>query len=135
MKEAKFIIISAPDYMNRFMKAVDLFQGKNLGITEEITVSYKKRVNLTLEIAGERILTLKEAFESANRIVSFVHLKQIQNGNIIILNDSILPFVDKKAREISNGHTSFVFKDFIETLTPFKCETDQNYYITKITLS
>lgn len=132
MKEAKFIIISAPDYMDRFMKAAGLFQGKNLGITEEITVSYMERVDLTLEIAGERILTLKEAYESANRIVSFVHLIQIQNGNTIILNDSILPFVDKKAREISDGHKSFVFKHFIEAVTPFKCETDKNFYITDI---
>lgn len=133
MKNASFIVISAPNVMDRFMKAAGLFDGKNLGVENKIIIEYNENTPISLDRAKAIIPVLKEGFEKAGRIVSFIHLIQIRNGDTIKLNSSIKPFVDKAAREISNGHTSFVFKDYIEAVTGFKCEIDENYYITKIT--
>lgn len=54
---------------------------------------------------------------------------QLRNNDNITLNSTVKPYVDMSAREISDGHKSFVFKRFIEAYTPFKCETDEYYYI------
>lgn len=132
MKNAEFIVISAPKNMDYFMKAADLFHHKNLGIIENVTVEYEVNTKLTLKKAEPIILLLKEALESAGRIVSLVHLKQVGNGNTIYINDSIKPYVDLKARQVSDGRKSFIMAEFIEATTPFKCETDENYFIKKL---
>lgn len=132
MKNAEFIIIHGIKNLDSFMKAADLFNGKNLGTVEHLTIIYKETEAISIERAGKVIPYLKEGFEKAGEIVSFIHLVQIRNNDDITLNSKIKPYVDMSAREISNGYKSFVLKHFIEAYTPFKCETDENYYITEI---
>jgi hypothetical protein len=132
MKTAEFIVIAGRKDIDDFMKAADLFHGKNLGEIETITISYKESETLSLERMEKLIPVLKEGFEKTGQIVSFIHLISIRNNDNITLNSIVKPYVDKSVREISNGKKSFVFKHFIEAYTPFKCETDEYYYITEI---
>ena len=132
MKNAEFIVISAPKHMDQFMKAADLFRAKNLGTIKRMTVEYNEKTSISLDRAKAIIPVIKEGLEKAGRIVSFIHLVKVRNGDTIKLNSSIKPYVDMTAREISNGHTSFVFKDYIEIVTGFKCEIDEHYYIKNI---
>lgn len=132
MKTATFIVVAGPKLIDSFMKAADLFRAKNLGIVEEMTVVYKEDQNISIDRAAALIPFVKEVFEKSEKIVSFIHLKSVRNNNVITLNDSVKPYYDEKIREVSNGHTSFVFKEFIEKTTGFKCNTDQNYFIKEI---
>lgn len=132
MKTATFIIIAGRKDIDNFMKIADLFNAKNLGVIEEFTIEYKEKTSLTLKNIGKIIPVIKEALESSGHVVSFIHLEQIQEGNVITLNDSVLPYYDKNIREVSDGFKSFVLKDYIEKNTPFKCKIDENYFITDI---
>lgn len=132
MKKAVFIVIYSRKDIDSFMKAADLFNGKNLGTVHEVTVEYNDNIKLTLAHAKKNINRIKGALEKSGQIVSFIHLRQIQNGDTIKLNTKILPYYDSKAREISDGHKAFIFKNFIEWVTPFVCVTDNNFYITEL---
>lgn len=132
MKYASYTVISAPEKLDSFMKAADLFNGKNLGYIKNMTIEYKDSTNMSLERAALAMSPLREALEENGHIVSFIHLKEIRDGDNITLNSKIKPIVDMKAREISDGEKAFVFKYFIERYTAFKCKTDENYCITEI---
>ncbi len=132
LKQAKFIVIHARKDIDAFMKAADLFNGKNLGTVEELVVNYDGDAELTLKIGKKTMEHIKKSLEKVNHLVSFVHLESVQNGDTIKLNEEVLPLLDYNAREISDGKKSFVMKDFIEAHTSFKCETDDCYYITSI---
>ena len=132
MKQAEFTIIHAPEFMDKFMKAADLFHHKNLGTVQTTTISYREEVELTLEYASRNMEHLREALSSTGQKVSFIHLDCVQNGNTITLNESILPYYDATVREISDGHKSFLFWQFIEKFTPFKCELDDRCFIKEI---
>jgi hypothetical protein len=132
MKTAEFIVIAGRKDIDSFMKAADLFHGKNIGEIDIITVSYKEFENLSFERMEKLIPILKEGFEKTGHIVSFIHLISIRNNDNITLNSIVKPYIDKSAREVSDGKKSFVLKHFIEAYTPFKCETDEYYYITEI---
>lgn len=129
MKNAEFLIITGRKDIDNFMKAADLFHGKNIGIIDTVIITYKESETLSFERMEKLIPILKSGFEKVGEIVSFIHLVQLRNNDNITLNSTVKPYVDMSAREISDGHKSFVFKRFIEAYTPFKCETDEYYYI------
>ena len=132
MKEAVFTTIHAPANMDQFMKAADLFRHKNLGIVQKMTISYKEDVDRTLNYDARTIVPQKLLLEKVGQIVSFVNLDWVQNGNVITVNDKVKPYYDEKAREISDGHKSFLFWEFINATTPFKCEISETSFIKEI---
>jgi hypothetical protein len=130
---ATIMVISGNKLLNDLMHAADVFEkSKVLGIARFITIEYKKNQKVTLKKASLIISGLKEALEK-DEVVSFIHVVEIKNGNVITKNrGEIIPYINKEVRCISDGRKFFIFAKFIEQKTDLKVVTDENMFITGV---
>lgn len=134
MRKAVFLVISAPKRLNHFMHCCDVFElGKVLGDAETFELTYTPDTVLTIERAAEAIEHTRNALESADRIVSFVHLQYVQRDNILELNHNLVPpYVNPEVRIISTGDKWYMLDDFLRHLG-LTVETNEHRFITNVT--
>lgn len=109
--EINYLVILKNGAMTAFMQASDAFNaGKIIGKFRTVEISYKAKA--TIEIAEKLISHVKSALAQSGETAVFIHLDTIDG----VKNDSVLPYYDKKVREISNGKQSFLLRDYIAKL-------------------
>lgn len=108
---ATLLIISEDSKINAFMNACDVWEkGRVLGKLQEINIDYSTKK--TLKDSPIIINYVKEAFEQAGNIVSFVHLVKL-SSNKEIINKKHLPYINKEVRTISDGRKWFMFHKWL----------------------
>lgn len=115
-----YTVISFDKNQNSWMTAFDLFEeGKVLGHIQEVTI---RRLNHRIS-SKKRILALKDSFEHAGDIVSFVSLD----------TERILPYINPKVRVISTGEKWYLLKEWIKKRYPaLNVKTNEHQYITSV---
>lgn len=112
------------------MQCADVFEkSKVLGEVRYVTATYKPGEVATFDRANILVDATQKAL-AKEEIVSFVHVVQIQNKNVIIQNQGeVTPYINKEVRCISNGHKWFVLAKYIESVTDLKVITDEHMFI------
>lgn len=128
---ATLLVISGSKMMTDFMQCADVFEkSKVIGSLKTISVSYKEGQKVSLERTKLLIDSTKKALEAAGELVSFIHVSEVQNNNVVIKNQGeIAPYINKEVRCISNGKHWYVFSKFIEANTDLKVATDEHMFI------
>lgn len=127
---AKLLIISGDKLMTEFMQCADVFEkSKVLGTVKYIDVSYKKGEIASLERVSLLIDAIEKVLIESKKIVSFIHVVEIKNGNVVIKNTGeITPYINKDVRCISDGYKWGLLSDLIES-TGLKVITDEHKFI------
>jgi hypothetical protein len=128
--KAVYVVISAPRLMNEFMKCCDVFErGKVLGVQDQVTVSYTRRIDRTMKHAGKAIDHLRQAYESQGRIVSLVMLSHIASDDTVVWNKGkALPYVNPEVRIISTGTKWYMLDSYLLN-NGYAVKTDQERFI------
>lgn len=128
---ARYIVITGHKWQTLFMQKADLFDdSKIVGEIQEITISWKPGMRLTMARATKHIKTLKKGLELIDHIfVPFIHLAWIQRENTLELNGGrIKPWFDPAVRMVSNGKSFFFMDSYIKSLG-FLVKTNEMRYI------
>lgn len=135
MKNAKFLIIFGDKNITEFMQVCDMFdKAKVHGVVNEMTVSYAKSEKMSFKRCGTLVHVLKDALEVHGRVLTFVHLMNIEDDDAIHKNNGkVNPYVNLDVREVSDGKRSFLLADFLR-LIGFDVETDKNMFVKKVTI-
>lgn len=118
MIKAKFIVISGESLINKFIKAVDAFDGgKIVAQISEIYISYKEEEKVSFERLEKLIPVIKEQLES-KEVVALIHLHSIiYENNKTLFNNEVEPYINKSVREISDGKNHVMFYKILQKLS------------------
>lgn len=127
---AKILIIIGDKMHTKLLQTCDMFEpDKVLGFIKEFEIAFD-----ATEFKIENGQPFVDAFtktytDDKNFILSFVHLISVKNKDVIMLNnDKVIPYINKKVRQISDGKSFFLFSKYLKNMG-IKVKTDEYFFI------
>jgi hypothetical protein len=113
-KTADFLMVVADKKVTHFMQCADVWDsGRVVAEAVEVTATFDDDVELTLERAFK--MFNEKLPNDENMEIVYAELLRVQVGNVITLNDRVVPFFKEGINSISDGNRFFMFSDFVKS--------------------